>query len=321
MKVSIIIPIYNVSEYIEECLKSALNQTYQDLEIILVDDASPDDSMDKVGKILNESNRCGIVKIISHDENRGLSAARNSGVSNSSGEYVYFLDSDDYLPNYSISTLMEYTKDYPDIVCGNFELLPKDGINFPNTTLQDGTALKEDEIKNAFFNKQWQQAACNKLIKRSLFTYKGCWFKEGILHEDELWAFQVAYSAKLMVICSHNTYVYRVRSGSITQKKSDKNFDSLITVFLEIREMIEESHIPIDKNLFSHLMNLQIFFFKELIRNNYSKEEIKKRISKVKHIFRKYDKFNIKYPIRSNLQLLAYKIPVNLAYLYVKAII
>ena len=90
MKVSIVIPVYNVSDYIEECLLSALNQTYEELEILLVDDASPDDSMAKARKIVDAHPCKDKVHFLSHDENRGLSAARNTGIRNSIGEFLFF---------------------------------------------------------------------------------------------------------------------------------------------------------------------------------------------------------------------------------------
>lgn len=102
MKVSIIIPVYNVSKYIKRCLKSVLGQTWKDLEIILVDDCTPDDSMDIVRGILETSSRSDIVTILKHEKNRGLSAARNTGIRQATGNYLYFLDSDDYLDRKSV---------------------------------------------------------------------------------------------------------------------------------------------------------------------------------------------------------------------------
>lgn len=107
MKVSIIIPVYNVSKYIERCLKSVLGQTWKDLEIILVDDCTPDDSMDIVRGILETSSRSDIVTILKHEKNRGLSAARNTGIRQATGNYLYFLDSDDYLPANGIELLAD----------------------------------------------------------------------------------------------------------------------------------------------------------------------------------------------------------------------
>ena len=90
MKVSIIIPIYNVASYIEECVQSVINQTYSNLEVILVDDCSADNSMDLALKIISQSDKSSIFKIEKHNRNRGLSAARNTGIRRAAGEFIYF---------------------------------------------------------------------------------------------------------------------------------------------------------------------------------------------------------------------------------------
>jgi glycosyltransferase involved in cell wall biosynthesis len=298
-----------------------LEQTYADLEIILVNDASPDDSISKARNIIATSDRKEQVKIISHSENKGLSATRNAGVRDASGEYVYFLDGDDFLLPYSIASLVGYTQESPDIVCGDFKILSGYPINFPQLAYTDGTLLKGNDIRNGLFTKRWQQAACNKLVKRALFTEKGCWFEEGILHEDELWSLQISLSAQTMAICANETYVYRIRSGSITQLKSNKNFDSMEFIFQKMVDLFDKNKIEVSEPLYIYIMDQQIFLFKELIRYGVSKEKTAERIKKVGTIFSKYDKFNLRYPLRSNLQLLAYKLPSALAYTYVKAFV
>ena len=124
MKVSIIIPVYNVSKYIERCLKSALDQTWKDLEIILVDDCTPDDSMDIARSVLETSSRSNMVTILKHEKNRGLSAARNTGIRQAKGDYLYFLDSDDYLPVNSIELLADAAiRHNVDFVIGEFAVV------------------------------------------------------------------------------------------------------------------------------------------------------------------------------------------------------
>ena len=97
LKISIIIPVYNVSLFIERCLLSVVEQRHEALEVILVDDASPDDSMEKARRFLSGYPKLDY-KIVTHPQNKGLSAARNTGVKHSTGAYLYFLDSDDALP-------------------------------------------------------------------------------------------------------------------------------------------------------------------------------------------------------------------------------
>ena len=107
-KVSIIIPIYKVESYIERCITSVLRQTYRNLEVILVDDCTPDSSMEIAKAVINENQNCGMNFVfLKHDHNFGLSAARNTGINAATGDYLFFLDSDDELPNLPLRTFMQ----------------------------------------------------------------------------------------------------------------------------------------------------------------------------------------------------------------------
>lgn len=322
MKVSIVIPVYNVSDYIEECLLSALNQTYEELEILLVDDASPDESMAKARKIVDAHPCKDKVHFLSHDENRGLSAARNTGIRNSIGEFLFFLDSDDMLPSDAIEILVKAMNGiYADFVIGEYELLgSNDRLKYPETELMDGTCLADQDIADKLFARLWHGMAWNKLVRRRMFTEQSCWFYEGILHEDILWSFCLAARASELLVAKKITYKYRVRPGSITQKMSDRNFDSLEIVFREIVKEMKNRNMPLTPLLFDYLANQRIYFFKELLRNHVKTSVIRERIQRVNQIFKGYNSFSWrKYPFMSNLKLLAYKLPVRLACLYVKA--
>jgi len=109
--VSIIIPVYNVSEYIERCLNSVMMQNYKHIEIVIVNDCTPDNSIEKVKSFLDANTKYP-VRLIHHDENLGLSAARNTGVKSASGEYVYFLDSDDEITPDCIYKLVNLIEKY-----------------------------------------------------------------------------------------------------------------------------------------------------------------------------------------------------------------
>ena len=123
MKVSIIIPVYNVAKYIERCLLSVLDQTWQDLEVILVNDCTPDNSMEIARRVVASHPRGTVVRCLEHEENRGLSAARNTGISASVGDYLYFLDSDDYISANAIELLADAAvQKRPDFVIGNYEV-------------------------------------------------------------------------------------------------------------------------------------------------------------------------------------------------------
>jgi len=271
MKVSIIIPVYNVSKYIARCLNSALNQTYSEIEYILINDATPDDSMKIIENLITSHPRKEQVKIIHHPQNKGLAAARNSGVNAASGDYIYFLDSDDEVTSNCIeklTTIIE--KDRVDFVIGEIKVVGNKRNAYPLLLLNEGIHLGNSFILNTFLKRKWYEMAWNKLIKRSFFFEKNCWFEEGILHEDTLWSFQVALAAKSMAVTHTETYFYHIQSNSITQKKSQKNIKHFFFVLKKTIELAEQNHLfEQEKNIFSYLGNLRIFFLKTLFRNNF----------------------------------------------------
>ena len=226
MKLSIIIPIYNVEQYIETCLLSVLKQSeINDTEIILVDDCGKDDSINIAKRIVNEYSGKYNLKIVFHTHNQGLSAARNTGVKNAIGDYVFFLDSDDELPENTIVTFKEYLRQHGnnvDVFIGNYIV---EGI-FKGCILNNKKNIYSgnDEIFKAYINNEWYVMACGKFINRNFFLSNKLWFPERRLHEDEYFSFKLAYASKKMVIIQENVYVYKIRENSITTLKKRKNF-------------------------------------------------------------------------------------------------
>ena len=111
MKISIIIPIYNVAPYVERCLYSALNQSYEDIELVLVDDCGTDNSMNIVSEVVEKYVGNKKISLFKHEHNLGLSAARNTGIKNATGDYLLFLDSDDEIPLNAVELLLEATNE------------------------------------------------------------------------------------------------------------------------------------------------------------------------------------------------------------------
>lgn len=288
MLISVIIPVYNVSNYIERCLQSVLEQTYKDIEIIVVDDASPDNSMVKAHRLLkNVENN---VKIVSHPSNRGLSAARNSGVKNSTGDYLYFLDSDDEIPPTCIEALVSYIKEdfSPDVIMGEMETIGAERKNFPQLRLNSGTILYKEEIIDSYLKGQWYEMACNKLVKRDLFFEKDCWFYEGILHEDTLWSFKLSTLICSLVVCKDVTYYYYIHPNSITQKKNIKNFDSMFLVIEQICDIRNKLDSFSDRLIFNqYVQNIGVFILKSIIVSRTSKIYAKSMLHKLNQLFAK----------------------------------
>lgn len=214
MKVSIIVPVYNVEPYIEDCLKSVGMQQYDgEIECIVVDDCGTDKSIDIARRYVEDYNGSVKFKIVAHEYNRGLSAARNTGIENSSGDYVYFLDSDDEMLPGAVQCLAEpvKSKEY-DFVIGDYTVTGK-YTSLETVELREGE--HGDVLKNRISGK-WYQMAVNKLVNKTFIIDNNIFFKEGLIHEDELWSFEMAICARNMYVVHKDTYHYRRREGSIT---------------------------------------------------------------------------------------------------------
>ncbi len=220
-KVSVIIPVYNVEQYIEECLTSALRQTLQDIEVICVDDGSPDGSMEIVERYARSDGRIQIVR----KENGGLSSARNAGLDAATGEYVYFLDSDDYIADDMLMTLYTESKkqDLDNIYfdAEAFYESPELEQKFP--VYKDyyrrpglfGEVVSGPELFARMENLiYYRPSACLQMPRRSLLIENGIRFYEGIVHEDQLFSAQVILLAKRAKHMAVPFYKRRVREGS-----------------------------------------------------------------------------------------------------------
>ena len=231
--ISIIIPVYNVEEYLCECVDSVLGQTYHNFEIILVDDGSTDSS----GRICDEyAEKDSRISVI-HQENGGLSVARNAGFDSSNSKYVYFLDSDDYIAKNTLSTLLKIAeKDKSDIVFF-------DAISFADT--DDFTVnqnyirkikYKTDTGYNIFVsmtkNNEYHSAVPLLFISRHFLLESGVKFIPDILYEDMVFTYIIFCKASVVSQCTEALYHRRYRKNSImTSSKSKKHFTSCTAVY------------------------------------------------------------------------------------------
>lgn len=226
-KVSIIIPVYNVAAYIGNCLRSVYEQTYPQIEVVLVDDVTPDDSMEQAAPWIQKLQERYVVKILTHPVNKGLSAARNTGIKASTGDWVYFLDSDDEITPDCIALMVAEVEKHPDVdfVIGNVKFVGSTW-DFPLkcSAYENGN----ENILHDYTTYKWYMMAWNRLYKKKYLLQHNLYFKEGLLHEDELYSFQVATTAKAMAAVFEETYIYKVRSvGSITAQRRLKNFEDI----------------------------------------------------------------------------------------------
>ena len=244
---SIIIPIYNVEPYILECLQSVANQTIADkLECILVDDCGTDNSVSVAEEFLKTYSGAIHFELLRHQKNGGLSAARNTGVRASHGEYLYFLDSDDTIIPRCMEILVEMAeRNQADVVIGSYitddnRMRQFENIDYPECVSDRGRVkrmmLDYDVIP---------VTAANRLIRRDLLVKNDLFFKEGIIHEDNYWTFFLAKHVERMAIWKEKVYYYRSTPGSITNKvnveKETLAFHTMIEDFSSHIDSFEEN--------------------------------------------------------------------------------
>lgn len=226
--VSIIVPIYNVEDYLRECIESVINQTYRNLEIILVDDGSPDNSGNICEEYAKQDNRIRVI----HKENGGLSDARNAGLDRANGAYISFVDSDDVVNENFIQVLLFNLMDSEasiaicDFAAFSSEL-PVSGVPDKKVELYTG-----EYMLNSLYAIKWVPkcvVAWNKLYKRSVWD--GLRYAVGVLHEDEYIIHELYAKVPSVIYCSATLYYYRQRESSITKEISPKRIQDILAIF------------------------------------------------------------------------------------------
>ena len=233
LKISIIIPIYRVEKYIAKCLDSIITQECEgvDLECILINDCTPDNSMEVVAeKLLDYHGRISFI-VKHHDVNRGHCAARNTGLEYASSDYILFVDSDDFLAPKAVQCFYEElnkvnTKDI-DVIMGNAIENNRCLMNFDDKTpfLIDNTKEKalRKLLSREIFHNSW-----NKLIKKTMFTNHNLYFEEGIINEDLLWSYLLFLHAKNVLIIPNVTYIYRWNNPTNITNTSEERIAQII---------------------------------------------------------------------------------------------
>lgn len=254
-KISIIIPVYNVEKYLRECLDSCVNQTLKDIEIICVDDASPDNSI----KILEEyQQKDSRIKVFRHETNKNLGAARNTGLANATGEYIWFIDSDDYIDTKACQILYDAIKDF------NIDVLCFSALNFvENDNVRKfsySNYFQGIQINKIYYTKtNWKEinfsnlnvSACMYLTKRSVVQkFK---FREGVWHEDTDFTPILLSSIESFCFISYSAYFRRITTESITQTPmSQKRLEDLTKALESLNNFIIRHSIKKDHFLYHY---------------------------------------------------------------------
>ena len=243
-KISIIVPIYNVETYLEECLDSVLRQDFQDYEIVCVDDGSTDGSSDIIGRYAMKDARITVFR----QENAGLSCARNTGIEVAKGEYICFLDADDLLKEDTLSSLWD--------ACSSGDV---DIITFENELKNDYEDSEKQSGREKFYyvnnsydgvksgrklfcerieNNEYVDSACLMLIKRTWLTRHGICFYPRALYEDSVFSLKCYFQCEKMRHLHKRLYIYRLRTKSITTSEVTED-----TVYYRIWHMIEAGYM------------------------------------------------------------------------------
>lgn len=234
--VSIIVPVYNVAEYLVECIDSIIVQDYTNLEIILVNDGSTDGSEIICENYLNKDNRIQVI----HQENSGLSAARNTGITNIKGKYVVFVDSDDILHPSYVSTMLNILteKDRKLVMCDMLRFQEKNKITKIQLSLNKEVITSKQTIKRFLRGEWW--SAWAKMYKSELFD--NIRFPIGRNNEDYAILTQIFEQCPEVVYLRAPLYFYRIRQGSITKSTLNEHSFDEIDNSIEVLEYVAKKH-------------------------------------------------------------------------------
>lgn len=285
-KVSIIIPVYNVTSFLRQCITSVLNQTYKNIEVIAVDDKSTDDSLDILKSYDDER-----LIIVEQSTNQGQAAARNKGLDIATGEYIQFVDSDDFieldmvekivnvLKKTSVDFIRFNAKSYNDREDKTFN---EDKYIF-NHYLRENKIYRNNDLKFIYYS--FTGGPCLYTFSRELIQRKTIRFFEGIIHEDELFNTMIYLEVKSAAFIDQEFYIRRYREGSTMTDKSEKQLNKSFNSYLEVINQYEKLLLN------SNLKNSQQKF-------------LKYRVNSVFYNLRHYDIYKEKYRANQEIEIL-----------------
>lgn len=283
MKISIIIPVYNVKNYINNCLKSLINQTYKDIEVILVDDGSNDGSELICDECCKKYN---FFKVI-HKINGGVSSARNEGLKYATGEYIIFVDSDDIISTDLCERIIKIATEYkPDVIQYDFCK-----FNKVNEALIFNKKISEEKIdciigieeiyKSYFIDEKIKRELWAKAYKKELL--KNLKFPEDRLAEDLATMYIILSKCNKIICINDHLYYYRVRNNSIMGSGSIKLYYDAMLAHYEIFEFIKDNQKYFKIAYTNYFNNLMKLYAKNVVeRHDYETKNIEKRYDNIK---------------------------------------
>lgn len=285
--ISVIVPVYNVEKYLNNCVKSVLGQSYKDLEIILVDDGSTDDSGLICDFWKEKDNRINVI----HKKNGGLSSARNAGLSIANGNYIMFVDSDDTIDSNMVNVMYDtITENSSDIVICDYQRIKNEKPKVCDVNNFEIETMNYDDLWEEIFG-HLNNSSCNKMYKKELMNNIS--FKNGIIHgEDLLFNLDYLSNCKKGTKINCKFYHYYIRENSITKAPFSKNCFNEIVVKDYALEIIKNRYPLQIKNAQKFCFRARMNVLRSIYKSNYEdkyqeevvalKSYIKKHYSNVK---------------------------------------
>lgn len=291
MLISIIIPIYNVEEYIAECLESVYQQTYPSIEVIIVNDCTPDKSMETVQFITNKNKDRYPTTIITHEHNQGLSEARNSGMQVAKGDYIYFIDSDDVMTPNAIELLADVVikNEGIEIVEGKHHTGKKVKPTIHSIPKQS-TIYKGYDSKRQYLIGDINLYAWNTLYKRDFLLTHSLYFQSKMLYEDILFRINTAQHLSSMGVLPAITYFYRYNHSSLSHKASIRNLLSIKEILNQHINILKQRTPPQDIYLSCFCKNAFLYWNKPCRMIKEHKEHLGDIQNIVNHVVSRYYK-------------------------------
>lgn len=278
--ISIIVPVYKVEKYLNNCIQSILHQTYKDFELLLIDDGSPDAS----GRICDDWAEHDKRIRVFHKKNGGLSDARNYGIDRANGEYILFIDSDDSILNDALEEFVHVidssNKEIDIVVAGAPYRICEDENSNGHKIAQNQSIIEyltgADYLKKYVSTSSYNIMVCNKLYRREFLMKNSLRFEKGFLHEDELFTPIVLLKAQSVISFNMRFYNYLMRAESITtQSNKLKNVESIYKIVKKLDDVYDKIYdLELRKKMFDHSATIHYQALSKISKTEAKKSEV-----------------------------------------------
>lgn len=306
MEVSIIIPVYNTEKFIAKCLDSVLSQTFQDFEIIIVNDCTPDNAMQIVQSYADKDPR---IRIVNHETNRGLMVVRRSGYKTAAGKYIMFLDSDDTLPINAIELLHNnVTSTNADIVVGGMRIVDSEDRLIRSWLPKVTGNFSSNEGFELLFKGKMSHNLCASIFRKELFLHDFYTIENQTNGEDLILFYQLLSKAKTMGVIQKQVYNYFQNEGSSTHTAmTDRKLDQFFNIHIFIYNFLTDLQIPKER-----IVKVIVPSLFKWLYYPYGRKLIKKLPKEIQEAFKFKNIYHHFTFVRATCALLMYKMPFTI---------